>query len=275
MYGIDISSWQKGIDLLADECEFVIMKATEGIGMIDNQLYNYVRQVENTGKCLGVYHFARPDFYGTTSSMIKEAQFFIKTVKSTPIYENCIFVLDWETEPIARPDLIDVWLTTVEQETGVKPFIYGSSSKLKSSTFTKFIYEKAYPVWMAAWPSKSPIPGCKPYPANSYPTSKLPWKIWQFSANGRGFGISGAIDCDYTDMTPDEWKLHTIAGQKPSPQPVKEPICPEMQWAIDNGIITGRADGKYYPYDCMTREEVMKVLYRYDEYLQKQLGYDK
>ena len=68
-------------------------------------------------------------------------------------------------------------------------------------------------------------------------------------------------------MTRDEWRSMTISGT--SPKPMKEDICPEMQWAIDAGIITGRQDGRYYPYDFMTREEVCKVLYRYDKYLKK------
>lgn len=277
MYGIDISSWQKGIDLFADECEFVIMKATEGIGMVDNQLYNYVNQLHGSGKLYGFYHFARPDYNGTVEGMQAEAEFFIKTIKSLPMYEYSILVLDWETKPIQRPDLIRAWLMTVEKITGVKPFLYGSASKLKTDGFKSFIYDLGYPVWMAAWPTTSPIYHCKPYPANTYPSTKLPWKIWQFSSNGRGFGFSGAIDCDYTDMTRKEWESMTISGTKG--KPVKEDICPEMQWAIEAGIITGRQDGLYYPYDFMTREEVCKILYRYDKYfyekyMQNQFGHD-
>ena len=266
MYGIDISSWQKGIDLFADECEFVIMKATEGIGMVDHQLNNYVNQIKNSDKLFGLYHFARPDYNGTADGMVNEAKFFIKTISSLPIYQNAILVLDWETEPINRPDLIRIWLNTVEELTGVKPFIYGSSSKLKGPAFAEFI--GTYPIWMAAWPYTTPINRCQPYPSGTLPNrDKLNWKIWQFSANGHGFGISGAIDCDYTEMTREEWMSLTISGA--SHNPMKEDICPEMQWAIDAGIITGRQDGRYYPYDFMTREEVCKVLYRYDKYSKK------
>lgn len=272
MYGIDISSWQKGIDLFADECEFVIMKATEGIGMVDNQLYNYVNQLHGSGKLYGFYHFARPDYNGTVDGMRKEADFFINTIKSLPMYEYSILVLDWETEPINRPDLIKVWLDRVEELTGVRPFIYGSSSKLKGAAFADFI--KTYPIWMAAWPYTTAINHCQPYPNGTLPKrDKLNWKIWQFSANGRGFGFGRAIDCDYTDMTRKDWESMTISGSKSIP--ATETICPELQWAIDAKIITGRQDGLYYPYDPMTREEVSKVLYRYDKYLQKQFGYDE
>lgn len=271
MYGIDISSWQKGIDLFADDCEFVIIKATEGIGMVDNQLHNYVNQIKNSGKLFGLYHFARPDYNGTSEGMVNEATFFIKTISSLPIYQDAILVLDWETEPINRPDLIRIWLNTVEGLTGVKPFIYGSSSKLKSTTFADFI--GTYPIWMAAWPYTTPINHCQPYPNGTLPKrDKLNWKIWQFSANGRGFGFSGAIDCDYTEMTRKEWESMTISGSKVTPP--TETICLEMQWAIDTGIITGRQDGLYHPYDPMTREEVCKVLYRYDDYLQRRFAFD-
>lgn len=268
MYGIDISSWQKGIDLFADECEFVIMKATEGVGMVDNQLYNYVNQLNGSGKLYGLYHFARPDYNGTVDGMRAEAEFFIKTIKSLPIYEKSILVLDWETEPINKPDLIRVWLERVEELTGIRPFIYGSSSKLKGVAFADFI--KTYPIWMAAWPYTTAINHCQPYPNGTLPKrDKLNWKIWQFSSNGRGFGFSGAIDCDYTDITRKDWESMTISGSTKTP--VEEPISKEMEWAIELGIFTGREDGLYYPYDYITREEVAKVLYRYDDYVQRRL----
>lgn len=276
MYGIDISSWQKGIDLFADECEFVIMKATEGIGMVDNQLHNYVNQLHGSGKLYGFYHFARPDLNGTVEGMKNEADFFIKTISSLPMYKYAILVLDWETEPINKPDLIQAWLDRVEYHTNVKPFIYGSSRKLKSAAFSSFI--NRYPIWMASWPYTTAIPHCRPYPPNTLPKrDKLNWKIWQFSSNGKGFGFNGAIDCDYTEMTRKEWESFTMIGAPI--EPVKENICPEMEWAIDAGIITGRQDGLYYPYDFMTREEVCKVLYRYDKYfyekyMQNQFGHD-
>lgn len=259
MYGIDISSYQNGIDLLADNCEFVIMKATEGTGLKDKCLDGFVKQVENTGKLCGLYHFARPDLNKGIDGMRSEAMYFYNTIKELPIYDRSILVLDWEIAPFDRQDLIEEWLKCVESLTEVKPFVYGSASKLKQKGFSDVI--KNYPLWVAAWPSKEEIPHCQPIiPGTMATRNTFNWSIWQFSANGRGFGIKGPIDCDYTDMTPNEWKSHTRMGSS-----YGEQISEEMRWCIDNGIVQGRDDGFIYPNDFATRDDVAKMIYRYHQ----------
>ncbi|MDE6829703.1 MAG: hypothetical protein K2P34_05145, partial [Lachnospiraceae bacterium] len=54
MNGIDISSWQRGIDLAAVPCEFVIVKATEGTSYLNPYCGENLRQAEGLGKKLGV-----------------------------------------------------------------------------------------------------------------------------------------------------------------------------------------------------------------------------
>ena len=50
MNGIDISNWQKGINLAAVPGDFVIMKVTEGTGYVDNM--NRQRLRENVSESI-------------------------------------------------------------------------------------------------------------------------------------------------------------------------------------------------------------------------------
>ena len=54
--GIDISSWQSGINLTVVQCDFVVIKATEGTNYVNPDYDRAYRQAKAAGKCLGIYH---------------------------------------------------------------------------------------------------------------------------------------------------------------------------------------------------------------------------
>ena len=58
MNGIDISSYQTGIDLSKVPCDFVIIKATGGTGYVNPDCDRVFKQALALGKKIGVYHFA-------------------------------------------------------------------------------------------------------------------------------------------------------------------------------------------------------------------------
>ena len=58
MNGIDISRWQKGINLAVVPCDFVIVKATQGISYVSPEFTTQIKQAYQLGKKLGVYHYA-------------------------------------------------------------------------------------------------------------------------------------------------------------------------------------------------------------------------
>ena len=91
MNGIDISSWQKGINLNAVPCDFVIVKATGGTEYINPDYNRAMNQAISAGKKVGVYHYAREK--GCKGSAAAEADFFVKTVQS--YIGKAILVLDW------------------------------------------------------------------------------------------------------------------------------------------------------------------------------------
>lgn len=257
MYGIDISSYQHTIDLSTGNYDFAIVKATEGINLEDSQFKKYVNQLTKLGKLIGCYHFARPDLHGTPEQMRSEADWFCKVVESVGLKEKAILVLDWEREPMDRPDLIEAWTTRVEALMGTIPYIYGSKAKL--STWMGYEVVKKHPIWMAAWPTTTRyIVGENPnLPLPS--TDKIPWTIWQYSSRGKFPTLDNTfVDLDYCTLTPEQWKQWS--GEKKA-----EIISDDMKWAIDMGLFYGDSKGNIMPKEPLTREQAATVLRRYTD----------
>lgn len=252
MYGMDISSYQKTLDLQNGNYDFCIIKATEGIGFVDNSFFNFAGKLKSMDKLIGCYHFARPDYHKTQSTMVKEATWFISQVEKADLLGKAILVLDWEREPFDNEQLVTAWVNTVKEYTGVVPFIYGSKSKL--SKWKDWGVYTSCPLWMAAWPTIERVN--VGYPID-IPKKSIPWRIWQYSSTGVYPGFNGKVDCDYSDLTREEW-IKLAGGE------TKENITDDMQWAIDIGLFKGHDNGLFRPQDALTREELATVLRRYD-----------
>ena len=59
--GIDISYCQAGLSIPDTGADFCFIKATEGLGIVDNYCDGFVQQCIALGKPWGFYHFARPN----------------------------------------------------------------------------------------------------------------------------------------------------------------------------------------------------------------------
>lgn len=256
MFGMDISNYQRNINLTKGSYDFAIIKATEGVGFVDKSFHNYAVQLTELNKLIGCYHFARPDINGTIYQIEREADFFIEKVSEAGLLNKAILVLDWETEPMDKEDLLQAWVLRVESQTGVTPFIYGSKSKLNS--WKDWWVMSHCPIWMAVWPT------IKRFYVGEDPGLLLPskivnWTIWQYSSTGRYPGFSGNIDLDYCDINKETW-LRFCGNYD---EPVKEVISDDMQWAIDNGLFAGYGNGLYGPKDPLTREQAATLLRAY------------
>ena len=89
--GIDISRYQTGINISNLDIDFVIVKATEGVGYSDPNYIEYLESAMNSNKKIGLYHYARPDLGNTAED---EATWFISKAKN--YIKKAILVLDWE-----------------------------------------------------------------------------------------------------------------------------------------------------------------------------------
>ena len=81
LHGIDISSWQAGIDIAATDADFVIIKVSGGTsytnGYPDESEDYWRKWADETlaaGKLLGFYHYACE--YGSEPGGRAEAEFF-------------------------------------------------------------------------------------------------------------------------------------------------------------------------------------------------------
>ena len=90
MRGIDISGWQKGIQLDKIDLDFVIIKATQGTTITSNSFADQANQAFKLGKKVGFYHYAGG------GGAEAEAKHFFNAVK--PYLGKAILVLDWEGE---------------------------------------------------------------------------------------------------------------------------------------------------------------------------------
>ena len=260
MYGIDISNYQKNIDLTAGKYDFAIIKATEGAGFTDSSFKKFAVQLTELNKLVGCYHFARPDLNGSTLEMEEEADWFISVVRIAGLVNKGILIVDGETEPMDDEDLLNAFILRVENQTGITPFIYGSKYKLNS--WKNWWAITHCPIWMALWPSISrPSTGIDPSFTKADKTVK--WAIWRYASVGTYPSYKGNIDLDYCELTAEEWKK--LAGMKQEPVEVPEVITEDMQWAIDNGIFSGYSNGKYAPKEPLTREQAATILKRFKE----------
>ena len=234
MNGIDISMWQRDINLSAIKADFVIVKATEGIGYVDKSCDMLFQKALSLGKKLGFYHFARPT---ANNDPIREADFFYENCKG--YFGKAIPILDWEAENKQNVAYAKAWLDRVYQRSGVKPVIYMSESVVNSYDWSS-VANADYGLWVAKYRDNNPDYNYNMANAGSHPKVKW-WKfycMWQWTSTGRLNGYSGNLDCNvfYGDGT--TWDKY--AGKSGTTQPVKptQPVKKSNE-EIANEVING------------------------------------
>lgn len=191
MNGIDISHWQKGINLDKIQCDFVIAKATEGINFIDPCFHDFMRQAESLNKCMGFYHFARPE----NNSAKAEAKFFYNNAQK--YFGKAIPVLDWESKGRDKVDWAKEWLYEIYQMTGIKPMIYMSESVANVYDWREVV-DGNFGLWVAKYKDYGIDKNYDLSSAGDRPYIKH-WSfyaMWQWTSVGRLDGFSGNLDFD-------------------------------------------------------------------------------
>lgn len=187
-FGIDVSMHQAGIDIGATGADFVVVKATEGVGYTDPQFRALADATLASGKRLGFYHFAWP----SSNSSEDEADAFISAIRPY-LDQNPFLVLDWEDSD-AYYDIswADHWLNLVHRGTGIKPIIYMSASVANGAWWEQI--SRVYWLWVAGYPADAPdsraTPDC-PYVPLGHEWETL---MWQYTSTGRVPGWGGDLD---------------------------------------------------------------------------------
>lgn len=229
--GIDISNWQAGIDLAAVPADFVIAKATQGMGYVSPDCARQVEQARQVGKRFGVYH------YVSGGNAIAEANFFV---------DNCanwvgkgLFCIDWEAdENVAWGDegYLERLVAQVKARTGIPPIIYTMASR----------YVQVAPVanrqncglWIAQYASDTPT-GYQDVPWNEGAYYCI---IRQYARFGRLPGYGGDLDLNkfYGDgAVYDKYVTGDGSGSTVvSPQP-SDPLAGRSDDDLANAAIRG------------------------------------
>lgn len=190
---IDISGWQKGIDIKAvvknGGLGAVVVKATEGTDWVDSQCDIYVQQCIVNKIPFGYYHFGR------NHDAKAEAEFFRNNTRN---YEHHgIPILDWEDNQSVA--WVNAFVEHYHALTGIWPWVYGNAWRFKQGVVNANCGK-----WIAGYPSN------RITDINYGMKTKMPYSVngggvcaWQFSSSVRIPGYGGNLDGDvfYGDAT--------------------------------------------------------------------------
>lgn len=208
--GIDISHYQNNIkweklrnaSLNNDPVRFIIIKATEGKDLYDDDFNDNFFQAQQNDFIRGAYHFFVP---GVDAEA--QAKFYLHQVHLVP--GDLPPVLDIEkigklTKAQLQKD-VKKWLDLVEKKYGVKPILY-TSYKFKKDYLDSPVFNE-YPYWIA-----------------HYYINKLEykgdWVMWQHTDCGKVDGIKGFVDCNIFNGTVKDLEAFTLKE--------KEELVPEQ-----------------------------------------------
>ena len=229
--GIDISHHQRGITTFGNDVDFVIIKATEGVGYVDDQCDRLYQLAKKQGKLLGVYHFARPDL---NNSAIAEADFFVKNIQG--YIKEAILVLDWESGYLGNVAWAKAFLDRVKEKTGVKALLYASRSPINSFNWSSVVAGD-YGLWVADYGANTGQAGNKPV-VKWWPF----YILWQYTSRGHISGYSGNVDMNYFYGDAETWRKYaTSSGSAPAPTPAPEPAKKSNEEIADE-VIAGKWD---------------------------------
>ena len=213
MNGIDVSSWQAGIDLSKVPCDFVIVKATQGVTYVNPKCDAQYQSAKRAGRLLGIYH------YIDGSDPVAQANYFATHCKN--YIGEALIALDWEAEQNPRwgdVNFLEQVVRAFIEKTKVRPIIYTMASAYAA---VKAVADRNNcGLWIAQYASMDPT-GYQSHPWNEGAYGCV---IRQYSSNGRLPGYGGALDLNIAYMDRNAWmKYAAPSGKTPSPAPAPKP----------------------------------------------------
>lgn len=204
--GIDISNWQAGINLaaVAPNVDFVIVKATEGIGFVDKQCDKFFQEAKRLGKKLGFYHFAR------TNNAVAEADFFYQNTRD--YFGQAIPILDWEVDDSVA--WVNEFVNRIHELSGVWCWVYANPWRFNQGTVNlncgRWIAGYPYAITDVAYGIKNPMP-------SSYKPKNGIICAWQFTSSCRITGYNGTLDANVFYGDAAAWDAYCGKAASTSP----------------------------------------------------------
>lgn len=207
MQGIDISSYQSGIDLASVPCDFVIVKATEGTYYTNPDCCRAYEQAMSLCKPRGTYH------YVSGGGAIAEADYYIDSIANW--VGDGILCIDWEaggnsawgdTEYLAQV------VQHVLERTGIPPLIYASAGAFPWDVAAQYNCG----TWVAQYADMNPTG----YQDNPWNEDDYACVIRQYASTGILPNWDGNLDLDKSYIDAETWaKYANPSGNAVTPQP--------------------------------------------------------
>lgn len=251
--GIDIASWQKGLNAGTIPADFVIVKATEGVGYVNPECDGHYQQAKAAGKLLGTYHYAK------NGDPVAEADFFLANIKG--YIKEAILVLDYEEGISANsPNWCKSFLDRVYQKTGVKPLLYTYLNVVQTVNWS-VVANADYGLWIASYGANQQQGYSQPSPpAQSYWATV---SMFQFTSSGRLNGWNANLDLNVFYGDRNTWLAYAGSSGTSTPTPTPPTPAPEPSYSTDgktleqmasdvqsgkigNGDTRSKNLGKYY-----------------------------
>lgn len=179
--GIDIASHQAGLDITAVDCDFVIVKSTQGTGYVNPYCAEWVEKALARGLCVGIYH------YIGGGDAAAEMRYF---------WNNCsnwngrvMWCLDWESyqnSAWGNESYLERCVIEIARLTGKPPMVYASKSAFPASVCARHNCGR----WIAQYASNT-VTGYQDKPWNEGAYSCA---IRQYTSTGRILGYGKNLD---------------------------------------------------------------------------------
>ena len=215
MNGIDIASYQSGIDLTVVPCDFVIIKATQGTGYVNPDCDRAYQQAKRAGKLRGTYH------YVGGGNAVAEADYYINNIKG--YLKDGLLAIDWEAEQNSawgNEAYLEQLVRRVIERTGIKPLIYSMASRYAQVAAVAKRLDCG--LWIAEYADMNPTG----YQAHPWREGAYACAIRQYASTGRLNGWGGNLDLNIAYMTREQWAKYVNPGGKPAAAPSKPAPAP-------------------------------------------------
>lgn len=234
--GIDIASYQAGLDFSKVPCDFAIIKATQGTGYTNPDCVRAVEQAMSLGKGVGVYH------YISGGNAVAEADFFINSILNW--IGKVMICLDWELDQNSAwgdESYLEQVINQVIARTGVPPMIYAPASRYNQ--VAEVAKRHNCGLWIAQYADMNPT-GYQNTPWNE---GAYTCAIRQYSGSGRLNGWNGDLDLDKFYGSLDDFrKYYSSSSSAPSKPSTSGPSGTTLQlatWTME-GLYGNGADRK-------------------------------
>ena len=232
--GIDISSYQSGIDLTVVPCDFVIIKATQGTGYVNPDCDRAYQQAKRAGKLRGTYH------YVGGGNAVAEADYYVNNIKG--YLRDGLLAIDWEAEQNSawgNEAYLEQLVRRVIERTSIKPLIYSMASRYAQVAAVAKKLDCG--LWIAEYADMNPTG----YQAHPWREGAYGCAIRQYASTGRLNGWGGNLDLNIAYMTREQWAKYVNPGGKPAAAPAPSKPAPAPARKSEDTIAAEVIAGKW------------------------------